>query len=107
MNRLENYLITRNTELELKQRKRLVDRLTLLDSQSALIELTLRLKKANDSESKDYFEERLSKLDMLINDHITLTTEYELLEVSYRILHHEYSKLVDTINNLKKDFETE
>ena len=104
LTKLENYLITLNTQYNLKEQQRYKDTLTELEGNSAYIDMLIKVKEAPESDAKDFWMDRLSKIDNVLDELKRVKYDMLTLEIAYRELYLEYDRLVNVINKLRDEF---
>ena len=102
---LENYLIQRDVQLTLLQKKSWKDSTILLEANSAICDMLIRVRQSKGKdEHKSIWLEDIEKVSNLANLTREFKEEIALLELQYGNLYTEYSRLVDTVTKLKEEF---
>lgn len=102
---LENYLIQRDVQLTLLQKKSWKDSTVLLEANSALCDMIIRVRQSKSKDSlKEVWLDDIEKVSNLATLCSEFKEEIALLQYQYGELYKEYSKLVDTVNKLKEEF---
>ena len=98
-----NELLRRDAELTVLKRKNVRDTLIEVESQSALIEMTLKAKQAKDGSAKEFWESNLLKAGRALDLVNEYKNELATVEMLYNKLYSEYSRLVDVVEKLKQE----
>ena len=102
---LENYLIQRDVQLTLLQKKSWKDSTILLEANSAICDMLIRVRQSKGKdEHKSIWLDDIEKVSNLATLLSSYKEEIALLELQYGNLYTEYSRLVDTVTKLKEEF---
>ena len=102
---LKNYLIQRDVQLTLLQKKSWKDSTVLLEASSALCDMIIRVRQSKSKDSlKEVWLGDIEKVSNLADCVKNFKEELALLELQYANLYKEYSNLVDRITKLEEEF---
>lgn len=102
---IKNHLIQRDVQLQLLQRKNWKDSTVLLEAESAICDMLIRVRQSKGKdEHKSIWLDDIEKVSNLANLTREFKEEIALLELQYGNLYKEYSRLVDTVTKLKEEF---
>jgi len=100
----KNYLAEREARLRILERKSYKDSLVQVEASSAFIECTLKVMESNNKDAREWWTERLNKLERVLDENVTLNNELEVLEWEYKKLYNMYLEMVEINRRLQDEF---
>lgn len=99
-----NYLILRDTELELIGKRNYWETKIASEALEAWVDISLKVRSSKNKEIKQFYLERLSKFHTFMQRHDKVVYDFKKLEVEYTSLYNSYTELLDVVNKLKNEF---